>query len=272
MDGVDPGIPHDADGVPIFFVLPSDLRARYDRKLARCERGWLATEDPNFAIEAFILTHLHRHPTITRFWKELARAIRVAIRTGQPVLALPPPRPPIVAHFADRTLTLQLPSRRAITYPQARLVPNRKFEDGDPAVEYMDNARGQWKPVRAWFGTFVENVVQGTARDLLAAALIRFEQRGWPVVFHNHDEITVEIAKDSISEQDVLALLLEPPPWAVGLPLGGKVRSGTTYLEAPASAEPPQPETEAEIVEAAVDAFVADIDVTPRERCGSRRP
>jgi Toprim domain/CHC2 zinc finger len=102
-------------------------------------------------------------------------------------------------------------------------------------------------------------VVQGTARDLLAAALIRFEQRGWSVVFHNHDEVTVEIPKDSISEQDVLALLLEPPAWAAGLPLGGKVRSGATYLEAPATAEPPQPESEEEIVEAAVDAFVADM-------------
>jgi DNA polymerase bacteriophage-type len=198
------------------------------------------------------------HPVVTKFWKELARAIRVTMRTGQPVLVLPPPRPPIIVHFADRTLTLQLPNGRVISYPQARLVPNRKFDDGDPDVEFMDNARGQWKPARAWFGTFVENAVQGTARDLLAAALLRFEQRDWPVVFHNHDEVTVEVPKDSVPEQDVLALLLVPPTWAAGLPLGGKVRSGMTYLEAPATAEPPQLETEAEIVEAAVDAFVAD--------------
>jgi DNA polymerase bacteriophage-type len=214
-------------------------------------------------INAVVRQWRDAHPMVTRFWKELARAIRVATRTGQPVLALPPPRPPIVAHFADRTLTLQLPSGRAIPYPRARLAPNRKFEDGDPDVEYMDNARGQWKPVRAWFGTFVENVVQGTARDLLAAALMRFEQRGWPVVFHNHDEVTIEVPKGTVSESEVLALLLEPSVWAAGLPLGGKVRSGVTYLEAPATAEPPQPETDAEIVEAAVDAFVADIDVTP---------
>jgi len=214
-------------------------------------------------INALVRQWREAHPRVTQFWKELARAIRVTIRTGQPVLVLPPPRPPIVAHFVDRTLTLQLPSGRKITYPQARLVPNRKFEDGDPDVEFMDNARGQWKPVRAWFGTFAENVTQGIARDLLATALKRFEQRGWPVVFHNHDEITIEVPKGSVSEQDVLALLLEPPPWAQGLPLGGKVRSGTTYLEAPATAEPPQPETEAEIVAAAVDAFVADIDITP---------
>ena len=68
-----------------------------------------------------------------------------------------------------------------------------KFEDAPSDVEFMDNARGQWKPYRGWFGTFVENVVQGTARDLLAAAIDRLESRGIPVVFHCHDEVTIEV-------------------------------------------------------------------------------
>jgi len=220
----------------------------------------ISVHDPRTDQEISVIVRQWRdaHPQITRFWKELARAIRVAIRTEQPVLALPPPRPPIIANFTNGTLTLTLPSGRAITYPRARLVPNRKFEDADPDVEFMDNARGQWKPARGWFGTFVENCVQGCARDLLRDALLRFVVRGWPVVFHCHDEITIEVPEGSVSEQEVLALLLEPPAWAAGLPLNGKVRTGMTYLEAPATAEPPQPETEEEIVEAAVDAFVAD--------------
>ena len=220
----------------------------------------ISQHDPRTDAEINVIVRQWRdaHPAVIRFWKELARAIRVTIRTGQPVLALPPPRPPIIAHFADRALTLTLPSGRAITYPQAHLAPNRKFEDGDPDIEFMDNARGQWKPTRAWFGVFVENCVQGAARDLLAAALMRFEARGWQVVFHCHDEITIEVPEGTVCEQDVLAELLVSPAWAAGLPLGGKVRSGTTYLDAPATAEPPEPATDEEIVEAAVDAFVAD--------------
>ena len=97
----------------------------------------------------------------------------------------------------------------------------------------MDNARGQWKPYRGWFGTFVENVVQGTARDLLAAAIDRLESRGIPVVFHCHDEVTIEVPVGSLSDADFLAILLELPDWATGLPLGGKVHSGPHYLEAP---------------------------------------
>jgi DNA polymerase len=199
------------------------------------------------------------HPAIRAFWRELARAARVAIRTERPILVAPAPQPSIIAAFDGCALTLTLPSGRAINYPGARLIPNAKFEGGDPDVEYFDNANSQWKRVRAWFGMLVENVVQGTARDLLAAALLRFEARGLPVVFHCHDEVVVEVPADSISEQEVLAILLEPPTWAAGLPLSGKAHSGPLYLDAPAMGEPPAPE-ETESVERAVDAFVAGAD------------
>jgi hypothetical protein len=217
----------------------------------------VTTVAANAEVQAIIRMWRDEHPAIRAFWHDLAQAARVAIRVGRPILVAPAPRPPIIANFDGHALTLTLPSGRAINYPGARLVPNTKFEDGDPDIEFFDNARGQWKPVRAWFGTLVENVVQGCARDLLAAALLRFEAHELPVVFHCHDEVVIEVPERSVSEQDVLSILLEPPPWAVGLPLGGKVHSGQLYLEAPETAEPPPPQTEQEIVERAVDAFVA---------------
>src|SRR5262249_3602059 len=113
-------------------------------------------------------------------------------------------------------------------------------------IEFMDNANGQWKPVRAWYGVLVENVVQGIARDLLAAAIGRAAARGWNVVHHAHDELVIEALTDTILAQDVLALLIEPPAWAAGLPLGGKVRSGPLYFEGPATAEPPGERTRPE--------------------------
>ena len=208
-------------------------------------------------VEAIIRQWRDQHPAIRAFWRNLAQAARVAIRTGRPILVAPAPRPPIVAAFDGYALTLTLPSGRTINYPGAHLTPNTKFEDGAPDIEFFDNARRQWKPVRAWFGTLVENCVQGRARDLLAAAIIRAEARGWAVVFHCHDELVIEAPEGTVSEQDVLTLLLDPPAWAAGLPLSGKVHSGPLYLEAPETADPPVPETEQEIVEHAVDAFVA---------------
>jgi DNA polymerase len=207
------------------------------------------------------------HPAIKKFWADLGRAIRVAIRTGQPILVAPPPQPPIVAAFSDGDLTLTLPSGRAITYPEAKLVPS-KYEDAPPDVQFLDNARGQWKAYRGWFGTFTENVVQGVARDLLAAAIERFEVRNLNVVHHCHDEVTIEVPVGSLSDAEFLEILLKLPPWAEGLPLAGKVHSGPHYLEAPEHPAEPLPPTDsdAQVLETAVDSFVGDMtDLTPDE-------
>ena len=217
-------------------------------------------------VQAIVRNWRNAHPKIVEFWQRLMRAARISIRTGQSIRVMPAPHPSIVTGFDGYALTITLPSGRAIPYPGAHLVPNKKFENGDPDIEFMDNAKGQWKPARAWFGTLVENCVQGIARDLLAAAIIRAEAR-WPgsVVFHCHDELVLEAPIGAIPEKDVLALLLEAPAWAEGLPLGGKVHSGPLYLEAPATGEPPPPKDE-EIVERAVDAFVANAEPLPNTK------
>jgi DNA polymerase len=183
-------------------------------------------------IKAIIHQWRTAHPLTRKFWSDLARSLRIAIRTGAPILVAPAPQPPIVATFEDGTLRLRLPSGRAIAYPMARLVPG-KFEEAPPDIEFFDNARAQWKPYRGWFGVFVENVVSGVARDLLAAAIERFEARGFPVVFHCHDEITVETPIGALSDQEFRDILLDAPAWAAGLPLGGKVHSGAHYLPPP---------------------------------------
>ena len=158
----------------------------------------------------------------------LAAAARLAIRTGSEHKA-----GPITASYQNETLYLTLPSGRSIAYPQARLVPS-KFEDAPPDILFKDNSRGAWTDRRAWFGTLVENVVQGAARDVLAAAIVRLETLGIPVVLSVHDEVVVEVPLDSpLTEEAFLALVLTPPAWAKDLPLAGKVSSGTCYLSPP---------------------------------------
>ena len=205
------------------------------------------------------------HPATRKLGRELARAIRIAIRIGEnrSISVADAPQPPLFVAFDGHALKMTLPSGRTIHYPGARLVPNSKFEDGEADVEFFDNARHQWKRVRGWYGTFLENAVQGIARDLLAAALLRAEARGWMTVFHCHDEIVIEAAEATLPDAEVLAMLKEPPAWAVGLPLNGKVHRGATYLEAPATREPPELESERELVEHAVDAFVATTPSNP---------
>lgn len=55
-------IPKDANGDPIFLVLPDGVRASYERKMARCKTGWRTRGDPAFVAEAQVHVHLHRQP------------------------------------------------------------------------------------------------------------------------------------------------------------------------------------------------------------------
>jgi len=97
-------------------------------------------------------------------------------------------------------LFIKLPSGRELTYPFVKLIQNGR---GKAAVTFMDNATitGGWceyRPGRgAWGGVFTENIVQGIARDHLAAALKRLEAAGYPVVLHVHDGIACELPKDA---------------------------------------------------------------------------
>jgi hypothetical protein len=56
-------IPKDANGDPIFLILPPELRPRYEARMAQFQRGWNASRDPAFVTEAHKWAHLHRQPS-----------------------------------------------------------------------------------------------------------------------------------------------------------------------------------------------------------------
>ena len=103
--------------------------------------------------------------------------------------------------------------------------------------------------------------MQGTARDLLAAALERLEARGLAVCFHCHDEAVAEVPIGAITESEFLAIMLQAPSWADGLPLAGTVYSGPHYLKAPDA--PMAPLAVPDPVDAYVEEAQAEIDHTP---------
>jgi DNA polymerase len=160
------------------------------------------------------------HPATTRFWRRLEGRIKKTIRTGHKFDRL-------AFEFTDETLYITLPSGRRLSYPQARLVPG-KFPDSTD-VAFMDNARGGWAETHEWFGTFVENIVSGTARDLLAAALKRIDTAGFAICLHIHDEICAEVPEHFGDAEAFRRLMVELPAWAVGLPIAAKVRIGKRY-------------------------------------------
>src|SRR5262249_35827719 len=174
------------------------------------------------------------HPATRAFWHDLERAAKCALFTRRSItigdrLAFEP---------INGTLYLTLPSGRRLAYPEARISPG-KFED-TTQIYFKDNAAGAWVETNAWHGTLTENVVSAISRDLLAAAMLRLEAAGYPIVLHVHDEIVAEVPEGSGSLEDFRQIMTTTPAWAEGLPIAAKAWSGPRYVKtkAPAKATP----------------------------------
>jgi DNA polymerase len=158
-----------------------------------------ASEDDtasDLQIEGFKRTWRERHPQIVQFWYGIERAAVAAVH--RPLTIVPYGRLKLECRHLNEIpfLFIRLPSGRELSYPFAKLIRNAR---GNVAVSFMDNAivTGGWTEYRpgrgAWGGVFTENIVQGIARDHLAAALRRLEAAGYPVVLHVHDGIACEV-------------------------------------------------------------------------------
>lgn len=116
-------------------------------------------------------------------------------------------------------MTITLPSGRKLYYISPQIGVNKWDK---PSVSYMgmDQTSKKWKRIETYGGKLVENCVQAIARDCLALSIERLKEAGYEVVFHIHDEVVIECDKEKASLDDVVKIMSEPIPWAVGLPLG----------------------------------------------------
>ncbi|HEL2311875.1 TPA: DNA polymerase [Streptococcus suis] len=152
------------------------------------------------------------NPGIVQFWKDVQTAAVKALRT-RAVIKLGSLR----FKYSKGFLLIQLPSGRQLAYARAKL------EDGDygPKLTYEGQGdKAYFTKQETYGGKLVENIVQATARDILAEAILRLEKNGYPVVFHVHDECIVE-ARDTTIET-INELMAQAPDWADGLPLNSE--------------------------------------------------
>ena len=118
--------------------------------------------------------------------------------------------------------TITLPSKRKLYYVNPSLGENQW---GNPSIEYMgmDKTSKTWKKIETYGGKLTENCVQAIARDCLADAIERLNAAGFPIVFHVHDEVVIDIkpfADKKTMLKAVTDIMTQPVPWAPGLPLG----------------------------------------------------
>ena len=76
-------------------------------------------------------------------------------------------------------------------------------------------------PTKFYGGKLVENLVQATARDVLADMILRIEEAGFPVVLHVHDEIVAEVSNNTAPAAlaEIRRIMSTPPKWMPTLPV-----------------------------------------------------
>ena len=148
------------------------------------------------------------NPNIVSLWWDIDSVVKrvVKTRTKEKYKSL-------VISYEKGILFIELPSKRRLAYPKAKIGTNRF---GGESIVYEGIVVGnKWDKIESYGGKFVENIVQAIARDILAEAMMRLEKKGFNIVMHIHDEVVIESDSSSIEEINQIMSLV--PSWAPGL-------------------------------------------------------
>ena len=146
-------------------------------------------------------------PHITELWWAVDRAVKKAIKgkTATKTHGL-------LFSYEAGFLFIRLPSGRRLAYAKPYIGKN-KF--GGESVTYMGiNAQKKWDRLESYGPKFVENCVQGIARDLLMYSMQTLSQHF--IVGHIHDEMIIECPKDTKLDE-ICQQMARTPDWAKGL-------------------------------------------------------
>lgn len=236
---------------------------RYERCLVRRDNGtaemsreaWIASELTKVGWRA-------KHPATVAAWAALEDGARAAVMApGTIVSAFRK-----VAFLVKRGfLWMRLPSGRCLAYgmPRTRaqvwarlrnpetgdffeeseIVPKDRAEalavKGDAVIERsaraavtalgVNSMTRKYERFALYNGLIMENAVQAIARDIMAAAMLRAEAAGYPLILTVHDELVAEPRWDFGCLYDFTRVICEIPPEYEGLPIAASGWRGERY-------------------------------------------
>jgi len=154
---------------------------------------------------------------IVRFWYITENAAKTAIKEHRTVKI----QHGLEFSYINKILFIKLPGGRKLAYYDARLEPNAKGKD---MITYagVNQETKAWGRLETYGGKLVENIVQATARDCLAVAMMRVDAAGYEIAMHIHDEMVVDVPNiDTEASKKITELMGLDIEWAPGLPLRG---------------------------------------------------
>lgn len=147
------------------------------------------------------------NPKVTSLWWDVDRAVKTCVKER-----INTETHGINFSYKSGFLFIELPSGRKLAYVKPRMGEN-KFGGESVTYEGVGTTK-KWERLESYGPKFVENIIQGIARDILVYAMKTL--RNCEIVVHVHDEIIIEADK-RMSLDVVCEQMGRTPPWASGL-------------------------------------------------------
>lgn len=149
------------------------------------------------------------NPAIVQLWRDVDRAALECVR-----MKTKTDTHGVYFLYKSGMMFIILPSGRRLTYVRPKIIQNR-FGSDSVSFEGLSAAH-KWEREESYGPKFVENIVQGISRDILAYAMQTLQS--YKIVAHVHDELIIEC--DLTESVDTICRFMEKtPPWMLGIPL-----------------------------------------------------
>lgn len=163
-----------------------------------------------------VTAYRKKYSKIVRMWYRLESAAIEAVRTGKTISI-----GKACYGFYQGFLYCKLPAGRCLAYYQPETKLENVFGQKKRVLTYMGTntfTKG-FERLKTWGGTLFENIIQAIARDIMAAAMLRLDGKGYKIIMTVHDEIVAEVPDDFGSLDDFINMMVELPEWAKGCPV-----------------------------------------------------
>lgn len=167
------------------------------------------------------------HAPVTKMWAAVERAALYAVSTGKKVTVNK------VTWFTDgKILYCKLPSGRKMAYYEPQIKYKETPWGKKRATLYHWNQNSltrKWELENTYGGKLVENIVQGTARDFMAEAMLRVDEAKYNLTLTVHDELLAERKRGLGSQKEFSSLVAKIPEWGKGCPITTEGWQGVRY-------------------------------------------
>lgn len=160
-------------------------------------------------LQPLVTTWRNANPHITQFWWDVDKAVKDCVKQRTITKTHG-----ITFSYKSGMLFIRLLSGRKLAYVKPQIGENRF---GGESVTYEGvGATKKWERLESYGPKFVENIVQGIARDILCFAMQSL--RAYRIVGHVHDEVIIEVPQD-VEVSEINESMARTPKWAEGLNL-----------------------------------------------------